>query len=177
VALTQTSPAASATADEHAGAPRDGQHDFDFNIGTWKTHIRRLQHPLTGSTTWVELDGTVTVRPIWGGRAQIEEVEANGAAGHFEDLALFLYNPEAHQWSQTFSNSRYGSLSVPAIGEFKNGRGEFFDQESLDGRAILVRVVWSDIAPDSHHFEQSYSNDGGRTWEPNFVAVVTRAKP
>lgn len=34
----------------------DGQHDFDFNIGTWKTHIRRLLHPLSGSDEWVELD-------------------------------------------------------------------------------------------------------------------------
>src|SRR5687767_178085 len=30
--------------------PRDGQHDFDFEIGDWKTHVKRLQHPLTGSS-------------------------------------------------------------------------------------------------------------------------------
>lgn len=62
------------------------------------------------------------------------------------------------------------------IGEFKNGRGEFYDQEpALQGRSVLVRQVWSDITATSHHFEQAFSNDGGRTWEPNFVATLTRA--
>lgn len=158
------------------GARRNGQHDFDFNFGTWKSHISRLQHPLTGSTSWVQLDGTVVVRKIWGGRAQLEEVEARGPNGRFEDLALFLYNPQTHQWSINFANSKTGTWETPTIGEFKNGRGEFFDQESLDGRAILVRIIWSDITPDSHRFEQSYSDDGGQTWEPNFKAYVTRAQ-
>jgi hypothetical protein len=159
-----------------AAKGRDGQHDFDFNFGTWKTHINRLQRPLSGSNTWVELNGTVVVSKIWDGRAQIEEVEADGPNGHFEDLALFLYNPESHQWSMSFANSSVGTLSVPMVGEFKDGRGEFFDQESLNGRAILVRGVWSDITPDSHRFEQSFSDDGGKTWETNFIAMLTRIK-
>jgi hypothetical protein len=155
---------------------RDGQHDFDFNIGTWNTHIKRLQHPLTGSTTWVELNGTVVVRSIWNGRAQVEEIEADGSTGHFEGLTLFLYHPQSHQWSQNFAGSSDGTLSVPTIGEFRNGRGEFFDQEPFNGRTILVRVVWADITPNSHHFEQSFSDDGGKTWEPNFIATLTREK-
>jgi hypothetical protein len=159
-----------------AEQPHDGQHDFDFNLGTWHTHIKRLQHPLTGSTDWAEMNGTVVVRKVWDGRAELEEIEADGAAGHFEGLTLFLYNPEAHQWSQIFSSSKDGTVSQPAIGEFKNGRGEFYDQEPYNGRTILVRVVWSDITPDSHRFEQSFSDDGGKTWEPNFVATLTRAK-
>jgi hypothetical protein len=153
---------------------RDGQHDFDFNIGTWKTHIRRLLHPLTGSNDWVELNGTVHVRKVWNGRAQLEEIEANGSTGHFEGLTLFLYNPQAHQWGQYFVDSAVGIVNQPQIGEFKNGRGELFDQESFNGRTIFVRFIWSDITPDSHHVEQSFSDDGGRTWEPNFVATLTR---
>jgi hypothetical protein len=155
---------------------RDGQHDFDFNFGTWKTHIKLLQHPLSGSNSWIELNGTVVVSKIWDGRAQIEEVEADGPKGHFESLALFLYNPEARQWSISFANSSVGTLSVPMVGEFKNGRGEFFDQETINGRTILVRGVWSDITPDSHRFEQSFSDDGGKTWEPNLIASLTRIK-
>jgi len=157
-----------------ASKTRDGQHDFDFNIGTWNTHIKRLQHPLTGSNTWVELEGTVVVRKVWNGRAQIEEIEADGPTGHFEGLTLFLYNPQSHQWSQNFASSGGGTLSVPTVGEFKNGRGEFFDQEPFNDRTILVRVVWSNVTPNSHQFEQSFSDDGGRTWEPNFVATLTR---
>jgi hypothetical protein len=155
-------------------AVHDGQHDFDFNFGTWKTHIRRLAHPLSGSDTWIELNGTVTVRKVWDGRAQLEEIKAEGPTGHFEGLTLFLYNPESHQWSQTFSNINDGTLNSPSIGEFKNGRGELYDQETYHGRAILVRGVWSDITPDAHRFEQSFSDDGGKTWEANFVATLTR---
>ena len=153
---------------------RDGQHDFDFNIGTWKTHIRRLLHPLTGSNDWVDMDGTVHIRKVWNGRAELEELEADGSTGHLEGLTLFLYNPQAHQWGQYFVNSAEGVVNQPQIGEFKNGRGELFDQESFNGRTIFVRFVWSDITPDSHRVEQSFSDDGGRTWEPNFVARLTR---
>jgi hypothetical protein len=157
-----------------ASKTRDGQHDFDFNIGAWNTHIKRLQHPLTDSNTWVELNGTVVVQKVWNGRAQLEEIEADGPTGHFEGLTLFLYNPQSRQWNQNFASSSGGTLSVPTVGEFKDGRGEFFDQEAFNGRTILVRVVWSNISPNSHQFEQSFSDDGGKTWEPNFVATLTR---
>jgi hypothetical protein len=169
---------APATAQTEAGAlqMRDGQHDFDFHFGSWHTHVRILINPLTGSKTWVESDGTVTVRKIWDGLGNLEEIEASNATTHFKGLTLFLYNPKAHQWSQTSANMNDGSLSTPLIGEFKNGRGEFYDQETYNGRSILVRFVWSDITADSHRIEQSYSADGGKTWEPNLVANLTREK-
>ncbi len=158
-----------------AGPPRDGQHDFDFHIGAWKTHIRSLQHPLTGSTSWVEYDGTLVARKVWDGRAQLEELVADGAGRHIEDLLLFLYNPQTGQWSLNPAASGDGAMGQTLIGEFRNGRGEFYDQEpALHGRSVLVRQVWSDITPTTHHFEQAFSNDGGRTWETNFVANLTR---
>jgi hypothetical protein len=175
-AFSRTHAAKTETITQQSSAERDGQHDFDFNFGTWKTHIRRLQHPLTGSTTWTEMDGTVVVRKVWDGRAQLEEVEADGPNGHFEDLALFLYNPESRQWSFSFANVKSGTLSQPSVGEFKNGRGEFFDQETFNGRMVLVRIIWSDITPESHRFEQSFSDDGGKSWEPNMIAMLTREK-
>jgi len=154
--------------------PRDGQHDFDFEIGTWKTHLKRRLHPLTGSNTWVEYEGTTVVRKVWNGRANLVELIADGPAGHFEGLNLRLYNPESHQWSLNFANANAGTLTQPTIGEFKDGRGEFYDQETLNGRAILVRFVISDITPNSCRFEQSFSDDGGKTWELNWVAIDTR---
>jgi hypothetical protein len=155
---------------------RDGQHDFDFEIGTWKTHLRRLLHPLTGSNAWVEYEGTTVVRKVWSGKANLVELIADGPAGHFEGLNLRLYDPQSHQWSLNFANSKGGGMSTPTIGEFKNGRGEFFDQETLDGRAILVRFVISDITPNSCRFEQAFSDDGGKTWEVNWIATDTRIK-
>jgi hypothetical protein len=154
--------------------PQDGQHDFDFNIGVWRTQIKRVLDPLSGSHKWLELTGTVTVRKVWDGRAQLEEIEADGPKGHWEGATLFLYNPKAHQWSQTFVDSANGVLSGGLTGEFKDGRGELFSADSFEDRSILVRGVWSEIRPDSHRYEESYSNDGGKTWSPAFIANLTR---
>ena len=155
-------------------AERDGQHDFDFDIGTWKTRLTRRLKPLTGSNTWVKYEGTTVVRKIWNGRANLAELEADGPAGHLQVLSLRLYNPESRQWSLNAANSRTGTLSVPTVGEFENGRGEFYDFEEYNGRMILVRNVWSDITPNSCRFEQAFSDDGGKTWEVNWIAVDTR---
>ena len=159
-----------------AATQRDGQHDFDFEIGNWKTHLSRLQHPLSGSHTWVEYEGTSVVRKVWDGRANLVELEVDGPGGHVEGLSLRLYNPQSHQWSLNFANANGGILSVPTVGEFKDGRGEFYDQEPFNGRMILVRNVWMDMTANSCRFEQSFSDDGGKTWETNWIAVDTRVK-
>jgi hypothetical protein len=171
-------PAVAADAPAETSATlRDGQHDFDFNYGVWKTEIRRILNPLAGSTRSMQLSGTVTVRKVWDGRGQIEEIEADGPEGHWEGMTLFLYNPEAHQWTQTFADGKNGLLTTPVIGSFKNGRGELYAQETLSsGRTVLVRTVWSDITPNSHHFEEAYSDDGGKSWAPVFIASLTRLK-
>jgi hypothetical protein len=166
----------SKTSAQHNPAERDGQHDFDFEIGTWKTHLSRRLHPLTGSSTWTELEGTTVVRKIWNGRANLVELEVDGPTGHIEGLSLRLYNLQSHQWSLNFANSTDGTLSTPTVGEFKNGRGEFYDQELFNGKTIFVRFVISDITPNSCHFEQAFSDDGGKTWEVNWIATDTRVK-
>jgi hypothetical protein len=155
---------------------RDGQHDFDFNIGVWKTHIKRFLDPFEGGTKSIELTGNVTVRKVWDGKAQLEEIEADGPKGHWEGLTLFLYNPAAHQWSQSFVNSRVGTLSSATFGEFKDGRVVLIGQDTLNDRTILVKAVWSDIQPNSHQYEESFSNDGGTTWVRAFLANLTRSQ-
>ena len=158
-------------------AHRDGQHDFDFYFGTWKTHVKRLVHPLTGSATWAEYDGTTVVHKVWNGRANFSELIADGPAGHLENLALRLYNPDSHQWSLNYANSRSNAVDVPpTVGEFKDGRGEFYDMEPINGKYVLVRNLWSDITTDSCRFEQAFSEDNGKTWEVNWIATNTRMK-
>jgi hypothetical protein len=158
-----------------APVARDGAHDFDFEIGTWTTHLRRLVHPLTGSTTWATYDGTSVVRPIWGGRANLVELDVDGPAGHLVALNLRLYDPRTHLWSLNFASAASGTMAEPpTIGSFADGRGVFYDQETYDGKPIVVRNVWSDITATSCRFEQAFSADDGATWETNWIAVDTR---
>jgi hypothetical protein len=161
-AQTSTNTAGSPT--EQTAGSHDGQHDFDFEFGSWKVHLKRLLHPLTGSNTWVELEGTSIVRKVWDGRANLGELEIKNSDSHVEGLSLRLYNPQTHQWNIYWANSSDGNLGTPPmVGQFKNGRGEFFDEELFKGASIQVRFIFSDISPTSFRLEQAFSADGGKT--------------
>jgi hypothetical protein len=172
-------PAAPPDATVHGGtAQHDGQHDFDFLLGSWKIHLKRLLHPLSGSDEWVEYDGTVVCRKVWDGRAELEEfnVDNPGKHLHIEGLALRLYNPQSHQWSIYWATPQLGAIGgPPVVGEFSGGRGEFYNQDSFNGREIYTRYVWTDTTTKTPHFEQQYSDDGGKTWETNWITEQTRA--
>lgn len=173
--LALAAPATPAGANRSAGTQRDGSHDFDWDIGAWKTYQRRRLHPLTGSNEWVDYHGTDRVRSLWQG-ANTGMIEADGPAGHLEIFTIRLYNPASQQWTVSFTNPAAGTLGIPLTGEFKHGRAEFYDQEPYKGRQILVRFAISDITASSCRFEQSFSDDGGKTWEVNFIVTETRMK-
>ena len=151
-----------------------GAADFDFSVGTWHTHVQRFLNPFMDPQPSFEIDGTKTVRNIWAGRAKLEEIEADSPKGHWEALTLFLFNPKSRQWSQVFLNSGTGVISSALVGSLKNARGELFQQDTFKGRSILVRSVWSEITANSHNYTESYSDDGGITWKPAFIAKLTR---
>jgi hypothetical protein len=152
-----------------------GQHDFDWEVGTWKTHVRRLAKPLSGTPAeWVEYDGTTIVREVLDGRANLVELRIEGPKGAIHGTSLRLYNPQSRQWSIHYASARDGVLTSPLHGSFRDGRGEFHGEEDLDGRAIFVRFVITRPTPGTARFEQSYSADGGRSWEVNWVATDTR---
>jgi hypothetical protein len=155
-----------------ASLDHDGQHDFDSLAGTWKCHTKYRAHPLAGSDTWIEFDGTETFQKIWDGAMLelSERADAKGPVG----LMLYTYNPQSHQWYVYFANSKDGKLGPPNVGEFRNGRGEFFAQDTLNGKLLLNRYIWSQIASSSPHYEESWSSDGGQTWE--LVRLVDLAR-
>ena len=161
VALHAAPALAQAGSDPSPTNVRDGQHDFDFEIGAWKTRLSRLLRPLTGSTAWVEYEGTSVVRRILDGRANLVELSVAGAAGRIEGLSLRLYDPHSRRWSLHFAN----------------GRGEFYGSDTLDGKPILVRFVIAKLTSDSWRFEQAFSADDGKTWEVNWIAIDTRTDP
>lgn len=169
-------PLTSAPSAAAAGSQRDGQHDFDWEMGTWTTRVRVLRNPLSGEApNWLTFEGTSVVKPLMGGRANFVELSVKNAAGAIEGGALRLYNPKARQWSLNYASLGNGLLTAPVFGSFDaNGRGIFTGQDQMDGRTILVRFVITRPSAREAQFEQSYSADGGATWETNWLAVDTR---
>jgi|SRR5215469_10224084 len=161
-------------------AERDGQHDFDFLVGSWKFHLKRLKQRLVGSTEWVEFDGTTACRKVLDGRGEVEEMNVDNPKNHvhIQGLALRLYNPNSHQWSIYWVNAADGVLEPnPMVGQFSNGRGEFYNQQVYEGKAIYARFIWSDTNTNSPHFEQAFSTDGGKTWETNWITTQSKDNP
>jgi hypothetical protein len=168
-----------------AGPPvlsqRDGSHDFDFLLGDWKAHVKRLPDRLVGSTAWIEYDGISRHHPVLGSSANFEEFEVDspnapkGALAHIRAQTLRLYNPDSHQWSIYGLDIDKGTLGLPAtIGQFTDGVGELFDYEDWKGRMVLVRYQWTHTGKDHAHMEQAFSPDGGKTWEVNWICDLTR---
>jgi hypothetical protein len=169
---------ASAEPAMQSSAAHDGRHDFDFELGTWKFRVRKLPNALSGGHRWVELDGTSKTCRLWHGRAQIEQMEVSGGGQSIEGMTLRLYSPQTRQWSLYWATSKEGTMGGPPnIGEFKNGVGEFYADDLYEGRYVLIRYVWSRITPTSAHFEQSLSDDGGRTWVANWITDQWRVAP
>jgi hypothetical protein len=164
---------------QESAAAHDGRHDFDFEVGTWKAHVRKLLHPLTGSREWDDLDGIVVTRslPMLEGWNESEmKVDSPTTHTHIEILAVRLYNPASQQWSIYGSSIKTGIFDPPQIGQFNHKRGEFYAQDTIQGRTVYIRYVWQDLSPASTHFEQAFSADGGKTWETNWIYDGTRVK-
>jgi hypothetical protein len=167
----QGSPSAS------TAAQRDGSHDFDFVIGDWKAHVRRLPERLKGSNVWVEYNGISNHKKLLDSNANFEEFNVSSPDGKLRIKAqtLRLYNPDSHQWSIYLVDLDKGTLEIPpVVGEFHGNRGEFYNQQLWEGRAVLVRYVWLNLSSTSARMEQSFSGDGGKTWEVNWICELSR---
>jgi len=176
-ALSQAAPTQTVVA-------HDGSHDFDFLIGDWKAHLRRMVDRETGVTTsdprtgtWVEYDGVCNDKKLLDTNANFEQFDVQASRTHliFRGQALRMYNPASHQWSIYGLDLDKGELGLPPlIGQFTGKRGEFFDSELRNGRMVQVRYVWSDVTPKAARMEQSFSPDGGRSWAVNWIVDLSR---
>ena len=152
----------------------DGRNDFDFLIGTWKVHHFRLKERLKGCTEWEEFEGKSTDRKILNGLGNMDENILHRASGDVHAITVRLFNPRSKEWSLCWSAEGAGTFEVPMIGGFQNGRGEFYSQEVFEGRHIFSRFIWSEIEANACKWEQAFSNDGGKTWETNWVMTFER---
>jgi hypothetical protein len=153
----------------------DGQRDFDWELGTWHTDVRVLADPLSDTEDqWLQFSGTSVVRPLMDRRANVVELKVTGPAGKIEGLNLRLYEPQARRWSLTFANMRDGLLTPSVYGGFHDGVGEFYGDDQLGGRPIKVRFLVHRQGKDRATFEQAFSQDGGTSWETNWIAVDRR---
>jgi hypothetical protein len=153
---------------------RDGQHDFDWEIGAWNTQVR-VRPPLSESANWSEFHGRSLVQAFASGRCNLVDLNISGGQRRIAGVSLRLYNPQTRQWSLNFANMAEGTLTAPVYGGFENGRGVFYGSDTVDGRVVLVRFVISDITANAARFAQSYSADSGQTWIDNWIAVDTRS--
>jgi hypothetical protein len=171
-ALAATAPA-SASGDT-AGAD-NGQRDFDWELGTWRSDVRVLADPLSDTEDqWLTFTGTTVVRPLLDRRANVVELKVTGPTGRIEALNMRLYEPQATRWSLTFVNIRDGLLTPAVYGGFHDGVGEFYGDDQLGGRPIKVRFLIHRQGADRARFEQAFSADNGTTWETNWIAVDRR---
>lgn len=148
-------------------------HDFDYFVGAWTTHQRRLKARGVGSSDWEEFPSTLCMTPYLGGMVTVDELymPLTGAAG----LTLRTFDAEKHQWSIYWVSSKTGRLDpIPVVGGFQGNRGEFYADDHEDGRPIRVRYVWNEIDQDHARWEQAFSYDNS-TWETNWTADFQRA--
>jgi hypothetical protein len=150
-------------------------HDFDFYIGTWHVHHRRLKERLVGSDEWQEFDGTSTAWTLLGGAGNVDDNVLELPDGPYRAVSLRSFDPWSETWSIWWLDGRNpGTLDPPVVGRFRDGVGTFIGDDILDGQPILVRFLWSDITDRTCRWEQAFSVDGGATWEVNWIMESRR---
>jgi hypothetical protein len=156
-----------------------GLHDFDFLAGTWSVHSRRLKQRLAGSHEWEEFDGTIRSLPLMQGRANVDDTVFETPEGTYRGVAPRAYDPATGLWAIWWIDGRnpHGALDPPVKGRFIDGVGTFTASDTLRGKPIRVRFVWSHITRDSARWEQAFSDDEGRTWETNWTQELHRTGP
>jgi hypothetical protein len=159
----------------------DGRRDFDFLLGRWRLHNRRLIDVLDPDCTeWVQFEATSRADPILDGLGNLERFSAPAIPPHgrpLEAITLRLFDPEAELWRIWWaSTTRPRRLDPPVQGRFASGYGRFHGDDVLDGQPIKIRFIWKDITTTSARFEQAFSYDGGRHWQTNWVIVTSRAE-
>jgi hypothetical protein len=165
-------------ASDHSRAPQSTAADFDFVIGRWRVRHRRLRSRLNGCTEWIEFDGTTTTSKILGGRGNVEDNVLGFPDGDVKAAALRSFDPETRTWAIWWLDGRWPhTLDVPVVGNFVDGIGTFFANDTFEGEPITIRFIWKTNEGRNPTWEQAFSADGGVTWETNWTMEFARVAP
>ena len=116
------------------------------------------------------------MRKLMDGWANVDDNVLKLPGDEYRAVALRAYDPKTGQWAIWWLDGRnpFGELDPPVKGHFENGVGTFYADDTLRGKPIRMRFVWSQITPTSAHWEQAFSPDGGKTWETNWTMEFRR---
>lgn len=148
-----------------------GRHDFDFLIGRWSVRSRRLKERLAGCDEWIEFDATLSAWPLLDGYANGDAFRADWGDG-LVGTTLRLFDPKTGLWSIWWAGKNNPVLDAPVVGRFDGDRGVFEAEDVFNGRPILVRFIWT--RGPTPRWAQAFSEDGGSTWETNWIMDYTR---
>ncbi len=152
-------------------------HDFDFLVGKWRIHHRRLKDRLANSHEWVEFEGTCEMWMTMNGHGTMDDNFIGLPGDSYHAMGIRGYDPKTQTWAIWWLDARDPhTIGPPVIGNFENGVGTFEGDDILRGKPIKVRFQWSRITANSAHWEQAFSPDGGKSWETNWVMDLTRVK-
>jgi len=153
-----------------------GVHDFDFLVGRWRVHHRKLKERLANNHEWIEFEGTLNSQPLMGGYSNVDDLILEVPGAPYRGVALRSFDSKTQQWSIWWLDSRtpLGPLDPPMRGTFQNGVGTFYADDTFNGKPVRIRFIWSKITSTTCHWEQAYSPDGGKTWETNWVQDIVR---
>ena len=176
VSVAQPSPGLAGSKNQAEGVV-PGLHDFDFLVGHWRVHHRKLKERLANNHEWIEFDGTLSSQPLMGGYANVDDDVFEVPGGTYRGVAPRSLDAKTGKWSIWWLDSRTPTapLDPPVKGSFHNGLGAFYADDTFNGKPIRIRFIWSEITPTSCHWEQAFSSDGGKTWETNWIQDLKRA--
>jgi hypothetical protein len=152
------------------------KNDFDFFVGRWKMHNRKLKKRLENCKEWTAFESTVEDHNILNGTGNTDIYKATFDGQPFEGLTVRLFNPKTKLWSLYWVASNVGVMDPPVVGSFENNVGHFFCKDTFNGKKIIVVFRWD--VRDKHKpiWGQAFSTDNGKTWEWNHFNVSERIR-
>jgi hypothetical protein len=148
--------------------------DFDFFVGSWKVHNRKLNKRLAGCDEWTEFEALSECRKILNGFGNTDSFKTNVDGKMFEGMTLRLFNPQTKLWSIYWADSNVVILDVPQIGSFDGKIGEFYARDVFDEKPIIVKFKWDATDANAPIWSQAFLADEGKTWEWNWFMNFSR---